>query len=740
MASFSVQYIFALVDRFTPGARKLGGAAKAMSQSVHSAGKAANAAASGVSKYGSAAAAAARQVAALTQAVARSQTAMGRHMRSIGHRGQNLGMLGGFGMMTGGFFTGRKILQQAREASKAENKFRSLVDSVTDDEMKSLKDAIQKQMRITGESFSELMDAAGDAAQIVGSAGLAKHVTMAASSLAKIDTASKDTKFFAENIAAIVGPGGTMEEVQRVADMLAMQQKLGAATAGGTIEAYKNVVADKDIRKFDPVAMITAIGMIKNKAPALQDSQIGNMAAYGLRVLSSPIPSFVKKLKEHGLSTKSFETDGKFDIVKAQRLFAEMTKTQKGLDKLKDIFSGKNHLAGKFWQMMASLDPAEFEKYQNALLASSGSLMAAVRERMKGLDGALTRLEGAGFSAALAIGEWLTPALLTLATYAESAVDAIRPMLTNFATNYPVLSEWAGMAAIAAAGLSMMAIPLAAIAFSLRMLGVGAGLRMLTGLISGIAVGSFAGAKSVAHLLGTVGRVAGPAAAAALAMKGIARVAGKVLKWYVVFEGIQFFWDNWEKIKAVAKDPIKFAFEFPDAPDWLKNAMAWYADQKARAEEMANAKSFSEAYDIAYGDRSPVIGAYDNIVNMKAYKEAQRVSDEARKAVRGKPHQQFPTVTVPDRGWLDRLTGTDGYNWDNPTVHPGLSAASIPQSMAPVEVRSHTSFDPATIKVNVTGTVNGPVTGSGSGTVNAKPARGVSAEDAGQPGGWLGMP
>lgn len=726
MASFSVQYIFNLVDRFTPGARKLGGAAKAMSQSVHAAGKAANAAASGVGRYGSAAAAAARQVTALTQAIARSQAAMGRHMRSIGHRGQNLGMLGGLGMMTGGFFTGRKILQQAREASKAENKFRSLVDSVTDEEMKSLKDGIQKQMRITGESFAELMDAAGDAAQIVGSAGLAKHVMMAASSLAKIDTASKDTKFFAENIAAVVGPGGTMEEVARISDMLAKQQKLGAATAGGTIEAYKNVVADKDLRGFDPVAMMTAIGMIKNKAPALQDSQIGNMAKYGLRVLNSPTSEMQKKLAKYGLTAKSFETDGKFDIAKTQKMFAEMTKTAKGMDQLKDIFAGRNVLAGQFWQMLASMDPNEFEKYQNALLSSSGSVMAAVRERMKGLDGALTRLEGAGFSAALAIGEWLTPALTTLAAYAESAADAIGPMLANFATNYPVLSEWAGMAAIAAAGLSMMAIPLAAIAFSLRMLGVGAGLRMLTGLISGIAVGSFAGAKSVAHLLGTVGRVAGPAAAAALAMKGVARVAGKVLKWYVVFEGIQFFWDNWEKIKAVAKDPIKFAFEFPDAPEWLKNFFSGVATEKAKQQ----ARWAEEAF--AKDTRNNDWMAYSNVVNMEAYRKAKAASDEARRTYT--PFQQMQSAVTPDVGWFGRLTGTDGYDWSNPTIHPGMNAganaAAIPQSMA-VSVTSTTSFEPATINVNVTGTVNGPVTGSGSGTVTAKPARGVSASDAG---------
>ena len=51
MASFSVQYIFTLLDRFTPNARNLGKSAQQMSNAVHAAGRRADAAAAGVMKY-----------------------------------------------------------------------------------------------------------------------------------------------------------------------------------------------------------------------------------------------------------------------------------------------------------------------------------------------------------------------------------------------------------------------------------------------------------------------------------------------------------------------------------------------------------------------------------------------------------------------------------------------------------------------------------------------------------------
>lgn len=708
MASYSVQYIFSLIDKFSPGTQKMSAAAQSMSKAVHAAGRAASSAAAGIKGYGAAAANAARQVAAL----AREQRAIGRGgiFGSGGRRGGGLSVMGGIGSLIPGF-TLLKVLQQAREASKAENKFRSLVDSVTDTEMSELKQKIQKQMRYTGEKFSDLMDATGEAAQIVGKAGLAGDITMAASSLAKIDTAKKDTGYFADAVAAIVGKDASDKDVNRLADMLAAQQKLGAATAGGTIEAYKNVVLEKQIRKFDPVEMITAIGLIKNISPATQDSQIGNMAKYGMRVLSSPNDSMTKQMDALGLTPKSFETDGKFDIGKTQKLFHDMTQSAVGLQKFKDLFSGKNVLAGQFWSALASVDPKEFERYKNALTGSDGELWKSMRERLQGLDGALTRLEGAGFSAALAIGQWLTPAIMTLADWAEKAVDLIGPMLTEFSTNYPTMSKWASMALIAAAGLSMLAIPLAAIGLALRMLGA----RALVGILGGVISGVAGGIASVIGIGSALYRVAGAASLAKFALRSAFRIVGIGL----LIEGLIQAYQHWDQLKAIAANPIELKVLWPEMPGWLK-----YLLDGADAEN----KRVQQGIDEKLGNFGSFENAIDGVANASAAKRAVDRANLAGRAAAGDPMAQFPYVTTPEQGWYDRMTGASPYNWDGAFSAAQPQASQIPQS---ISVQARTSFDPATINVNVTGQVNGPLNGTGSGTLQARPSRGEATSSAG---------
>lgn len=721
MASYSVQYIFTLLDKFTPGARKLGSAAQAMSKAVHAAGKNVGASAAGLTRYGAAASAAAKQVTSLYRAARQSQGALGGR-RGGGRMGGGFGGIGG--LIPG--FTLFKVLQQAREASKAENKFRSLVDSVTDQEMSDLKTKIQKQMRYTGESFSELMDATGEAAQIVGNAGLAGDITMAASSLSRIDSAKKKTGFFADAIAAAVGKDARPGDVDRFADMLAAQQKLGAATAGGSIEAYKNVVLEKSVRKFDPVEMLTAIGMIKNISPATQDSQIGNLAKYGVGVLSSPIPSMLEKMNDLGLTAKSFETDGKFDIGKTQKLFYNMRQTPKGLQNFKDLFAGKNRQAGQFWSVLGSIDPKEFDRYKNALIGSTGELWKSLRERLVGLDGTLTRLEGAGFSAALAIGEWLTPALMTLATWAEYAVDSIGPMLSAFSQSHPELSKWAAMAALVAVSLSLLAIPLAAVAFSLRMLGARAAVGALWGLGAGV-VGAAAG---IASMAAGIYRVAGAAALAKFALGSMIRIFAIG----AAVEGLVLLYQNWEKLKFLAADPLEFKVIFPEAPEWLMRlwdtaVKSSYSD--AQRNDMAWSGDAADRKYGAYG--GGFMSAYGNLTNADAYRRAQEASDQARRTY--SPFQQMQGYTPPDSTWFSRAFKSYDPAWGNgsmfgPQGNPAFNAAQIPQSMA-INVSSTTSFEPAQLTVNVTGQVNGAVTGTGSATLNAKPSRGTSTSEAG---------
>lgn len=224
------------------------------------------------------------------------------------------------------------------------------------------------------------------------------------------------------------------------------------------------------------------------------------------------------------------------------------------------------------------------------------------------------------------------------------------------------------------------------------------------------------------------------AATAGAALKALGLITLKFAVLAIGIAAAYWVYDNWAKLKELAADPLKFDIIFPGAPDWLKRFMKWYGDKRARADAMANAKTASEAYDIAFPSSVPQLTGYENVVNLQAFREAQRIADEARRTYT--PFQQMQGISLPEQSWAQSVAGYNPTWGTNDrfggTGNPAFSAAQIPQSMA-VNVTSHTSFDPASINVIVTGTVNGPVNGTGSGTINAKPARGVSAGDAGAP-------
>jgi TP901 family phage tail tape measure protein len=711
MASFSVQYIFNLVDRFTPGAGKLGSAAKAMSRSVHSAGNAANAAAAGVTKYGAAAAAAATKVERFNKAAHRSS----RLKWALGGIGAGMGMMQ-LGRM------GRSLFEENLAFQTEINNARALMTkSVTADFEKMEASALQfSQRSVFG--ATEIAKAYGQLGAIGYEA--AEAINIMPTIIAAAQASREPLDKAAETLIAIKNQFGLKDgDLPHLNDVIAKTAGKTQADLADLRESFKMAGPMSAMFGLDVEETASMVGLLS------QLGIKGSLAGTGFRRVQAAFGKQSKEtmqiLKGLGLNPKKFfDKKGQFKdfmgLLKA--LEAKGITASQAMKAFGD--RGGPILAG-----LLSIGTKQIEEFTEELRQANGEAQKMADEQMKGLPGAWKRLQAMYKGLQNDIGS--SGFNDKLEGWMNSLSDGLKEFTKNAS---PEMKTAIGVSLLAADAMSNLAIPLAAVVFLLSKLGAGTALRMFAGLMTGLAIGSYAGVKSLAHMFGTVGRVAGPMAAAALAMKGVARVAGKMLKWYVVFEGIQFFWDNWEKIKAVAADPLKFNIIFPNAPDWLKNFFSGVAKEKAKQ----RARWAEEAF--AKDPRNNDWMGYANVVNMKAYKEAQRVSDEARKAVRGKPHQQFPTMTVPDRGWLDRLTGSDGYNWDNPTIHPGLAgnnAAAIPQSMAPVEVRSHTSFDPASLTV----TYNGPIQGPGSVPINAKPARGVSAGDAGQPaGGWLGMP
>lgn len=706
MASFTISYMFRMIDQFTPGANRLASSAKKVAGAVKSAGQAANAtvgslnrvgqaanrAASGFQRYGQMALSAAQKAGAAAKGAF-----VGIFGRGTGRADRGMGFAGALGTLGIGYW-GKNLLQRAKEGSMAENKFRSLVDSVTPEQMLSLRNAMFEQMKITGESFPALLDAAAEVAQIVGNADLARDITVAGSKLAKIDTAGKSTKDLSEMIAAVVGPGGTFEEINRIADMLAKQQKLGAATAGGTIEAYKDIAPYSKLMKVADVQVLSAIGLIKNLYPALQDSQIGKMGTYGIRMMTMPNTTEVKKLKQLGWDRNSFlNADGGFDILKAHQAFYELSQTKGGIDKIKDLFSGRNKLAGQFWLNLLQVTPENFRKYVEELEGSGGTLMKAIIERTKGLEGAMNRLGGASEKAAFAFAEFLTPAL-------EDAANKIAPYADKFSTfvkdmqeNYPVLTKWVGRFLIGLAALSAAALPLAAIGWIMSASGIGA-------LLKGMAVGMVAVAGLLTRVAAGIATGLVGGFTAAVAQVGLLRAILGSLKSmavvYVTFKAAGWVYDNWDRLRAWSQDGATFRLNFPEAPAWLK----WIMDKVDAGNQSID--------DAARTNRNNAAGRVDNTFAGEVMKWGdyfagigKQIADAVKSALSG-PGARIEGLSAGAQNMIDN------------NAIPGVSVTT---RIEPIQIQQG--------QLNIQ--YNGPIQGPASVPIKGSAPRGTSTVEGG---------
>lgn len=585
-ASFSIQYIYKMVDQFSPGANKLAGAAKRLAQSVKQAGIAANATVGGLTRVGAAARTAGsswKYYADMALLAAKrvnqiAKTRVDHLLNGPGRRGRGLDATSALGALGIGWW-GKGVLEQAKQASIAENRFRSLVDSVDTSQMQALTRAFYGQMSLTGETYAELLNAAADAAQIVGNADYAREITIAASKLAKIDTDGKDTKFFAESLAAILGPNGTMADLASWADKLAAQQKLGAATAGGTLEAYKNVVAMQEFSGADPNALLSMIGLIKNMAPALQDSEIGNWSKYGLRMMTMGKPADWKALANVGIDRNAVRDKfGNVDLAKIQEQLFRIDQAG-GREMIEKAFGGKNVLAGQFWLSALGMSPEKFRAYYDSLLNSQGSLDKAFGERTVGLEGAMNRLLGTMNMLKIELGKFVTPAVEKFAEAAAGAMVGLTDWLMEANEAPSFWTKLAGGVLAGFAAFTAITVPLAAVLWSLgtiaRMTGVSAILRGVFGGLTAIGTGVVGGvAGAAAHLgamIGSTYRLSGALAAAGMA----ARMLGRAFVLGLAIEGVVAIINNLDRLKQYASEPIKFEVLFPDAPQWLR----WFMER-----------------------------------------------------------------------------------------------------------------------------------------------------------------
>lgn len=221
--------------------------------------------------------------------------------------------------------------------------------------------------------------------------------------------------------------------------------------------------------------------------------------------------------------------------------------------------------------------------------------------------------------------------------------------------------------------------------------------------------------------LSAIGSLTGLGGALAV-LKAIGMVSLKLTLLAVGIATAYWLYDNWPKLKQLLADPLKVDILFPELPEWLRNFIASGADPSRSV--------LNPGTSYLHGMSLPLNG-YDtslgSLASMSASANQARLNAEAVARTMS-PHQMLAMADTPDTSWWQRNVGGVSPEWG---AQP-FNASSIPQSMA-IDVRSETTFQPATINVNVTGTVNGPVNGSGTGSLQANPSRGTSAATAGAP-------
>lgn len=74
------------------------------------------------------------------------------------------------------------------------------------------------------------------------------------------------------------------------------------------------------------------------------------------------------------------------------------------------------------------------------------------------------------------------------------------------------------------------------------------------------------------------------AASALAVLKGLGMISLQLAVVAIGIASLYWIYDNWPRIKAFAADPLNFEMHFPDAPEWLKQWMSFRENSKAQSQ------------------------------------------------------------------------------------------------------------------------------------------------------------
>lgn len=249
------------------------------------------------------------------------------------------------------------------------------------------------------------------------------------------------------------------------------------------------------------------------------------------------------------------------------------------------------------------------------------------------------------------------------------------------------------------------------------------GTMMTGGLMAGMTAMGAAVAAAGAKMLGFTGAYA--------TLATIAKTAGRISLWVGVtiaaYEGLRWIYTHWPQLKAWAADPLNFEIHFPDAPPWLKQFLDYKAMTKTQDEAAKAYRDMSAGKglpgDLAAAKNGPGPWNLWGLIGGGAASP----SDEWYAQMAGR----ISAFNLPPMPAAAGAVGGPPLPAPNPDRIPQAAAervqieSTIRGEIAPLQVTA------TPITVHVTGQVNGPVTGTGSGSLSTNAPRGVSTSEAG---------
>ena len=305
---------------------------------------------------------------------------------------------------------------------------------------------LKKQAIDLGASTSFSAGEAAEGMENLASAGFTvNEITKAMPGMMDLAAASGESLASSSDIAATTlrGFGLAASDAGHVADVLAKSANATNASVASTGEAMKYVAPVAHTMGQSMEEVTAAIGEMANQG--IQGSQAGTTLRSAMVSLASPTKQASALMKEIGFN--AFDANGKMlplnqVIGRLQDSTKNMTQQQKA-NTLATIF-GTDALSGM--QVLLNEGQGNLQKLTKSLKDSDGAAQKAAKTNQDNLKGSLDGLKGSLESAAIAVGEILTPAIRGLADHLGWLVAAFNK--TSPATKVMIVSVLGIVAAV----------------------------------------------------------------------------------------------------------------------------------------------------------------------------------------------------------------------------------------------------------------------------------------------------